>query len=447
MTKSKTSIRVLLTAASMAIASPGFAQARAQAQASEPNYEELEKFMEVYGRIKSAYVRPVTDQELVKGAIDGMLNALDPHSSYAEASDYNDLSDISTGNYGGLGLISTVENGVVRVVSPTEDTPAWRAGIKAGDYITRIGGDLAYGLTLEQAIDKMRGPPGTKVDLKIVRAGRDKPFVVTVERAVITANPVKWEVKDRVGIVNLNRFTGTSGDQVQNALSEIDKATGNKTIGYVLDLRSNGGGVLEEAVQVADLFLERGEIVSQRGRSTDSIERYYAKPGDVTRGKPVIVLVDSGSASASEIVAGALQEHRRGLVFGERSFGKGSVQSIYQLGARRALRLTTDLYYLPSGRSVQEGGIVPDILVPQLSDPDYFTRDQVRESDLRQHLIAEGVDDLALLEEDTAADPRFSANADELAKAGVKDFQLDYSVKALTRYDVAAAKLGQPAKA
>ena len=435
-------LRVLMVAAAaMAMAAP------AQAQSSEPNYEELEKFMEVYGRIKSAYVRQVTDKELVKGAIDGMLNALDPHSSYAETSDYDDLDIISTGNYGGLGLVSTVENGVVRVVSPTEDTPAWKAGIKAGDYITRIGGDLAYGLTLEQAVDKMRGPVGTKVDLKIVRAGRDKPFTVTLTRELITANPVKWEVKDRVGIINLNRFTGTSGDQVQNALAAIDKSTGGKTIGYVLDLRSNGGGVLDEAVQVVDLFLERGEIVSQRGKSPDSIQRYYAKPGDVTGGKPVIVLVDAGSASASEIVAGAIQEHRRGLVLGERSFGKGSVQSIYQLGARRALRLTTDLYYLPSGRSVQEGGIIPDIFVPQLSDPDYATRDQVRESDLRQHLIAEGVDDLALLEEDTAADPRFAASAADLAKVGIKDFQLDYSVKTLRRTDSASATGALPAKA
>ena len=444
MTNTRMTLRLsIIAAAAVAMAAPS----AAQAQGSQPNYEELEKFMEVYGRIKANYVRQVTDKELVKGAIDGMLNALDPHSSYAETSDYDDLEVISTGNYGGLGLVSTVENGVVRVVSATEDAPAWKAGIKSGDYITRIGGDLAYGLTLEQAVDKMRGPAGTKVDLKVVRPGLDKPFTVTVTRAVITASPVKWEVKDRVGIINLNRFTGTSGDQVHHALSEIDKATAGKTIGYVLDLRSNGGGVLDEAVAVADLFLERGEIVSQRGKSPDSIQRFYAKPGDVTGGKPVIVLVDAGSASASEIVAGAIQEHRRGLVLGERSFGKGSVQSIYQLGARRALRLTTDLYYLPSGRSVQEGGIIPDIVVPQLSDPDYATRDQVRETDLRQHLIAEGVDDLALLEEDSAADPRFAASAADLAKLGIKDFQLDYSVKTLKRTESAAAPATQPAKA
>ena len=443
MTKSRMTFVSLISAAASTLTLPSVTQA----QTNEPSYEELEKFMDVYGRIKANYVRQVTDKELVKGAIDGMLNALDPHSSYAEASDYDDLADISTGNYGGLGLISTVENGVVRVVSPTEDTPASRAGIKAGDYITRIGGDLAYGLTLQQAVDKMRGPPGTKVDLKIVREGREQPFTVTVTREVITASPVKWQVRDRIGVVDLNRFTGTSGEQVHDALAAIDKATGGKTAGYILDLRDNGGGVLEEAVAVADLFLERGEIVSQRGRSKDSIERYYAKPGDVTGGKPVIVLVDAGSASASEIVAGALQEQRRGLVLGERSFGKGSVQSIYQLGARRALRLTTDLYYLPSGRSVQEGGIIPDIVVPQLSDPDYATRDQIRESDLRQHLIAEGVDDLALLEEDTAADPRFAASAAELAKLGIKDFQLDYSVKTFKRTESAAVSASVPAKA
>jgi carboxyl-terminal processing protease len=410
--------------------------AAAQTQSSDVNYDELEAFMDVYARIKANYVKSVDDHTLMKGAIDGMLNALDPHSSYAEGADFDDLNTVSTGNYAGLGILTTIENGVIKVISPTEDTPAWRAGIKPGDYITKIGGELVYGLNSDQAVDKMRGPPGSKVDVTVLRPGSRKPFTVNLTRAIIDTKPVKWEVKDRVGVINLNRFTGNSAQLTHAAISEIDKATGGKTIGYVLDLRSNGGGVLDEAVGISDLFLERGEIVSRRGQSTDSVEHYFAKPGDVTGGRPLIVLIDAGSASASEIVAGALQEHGRALVLGERSFGKGSVQSIYQLGTRRALRLTTELYYLPSGRSVQEGGVSPDIIVPQLSDADRDPQSIVRESDLRQHLIAEGVQEDNLLQDDSS-DPRFTATVAELEKKGIKDFQLDYSVKTLTRIETA----------
>ena len=441
---SRPTLRIaLLAAASMMASAPAFAQAKAD----EPvNYQELENFMDIYGRIKANYVRKVNDHDLLKGAIDGMLASLDPHSAYAEGSDFDDLSLIETGNYGGLGLNSTIENGVVRVIAPTEDGPAWKAGIKPGDYLIRIGGDLTYGGTLEQAVDKMRGQPGTKVDVTVVRQGRPRPFTVTITRAVISAQPVKWNVRDGVGIVNLNRFTGQSGNLVAKALADIDKKTGGKTAGYILDMRSNGGGVVDEAVAIADLFLDHGEIVSQRGRDNRSIVRFYAKPGDVTGGKPLIVLVDAGSASASEIVAGALQDQRRGLVMGERSFGKGSVQSVYQIGARRALSLTTELYYLPSGRSVQEGGIIPDIIVPQLSDEDYASQNPVRESDLRKHLLAEGVEETAFLEEDVTADPRFTASAAELKQKGIDDFQLDYSVKTIKRIEMAAAT-ASPAKA
>jgi carboxyl-terminal processing protease len=364
------------------------------AAADTTNYQELEKFMSVYERVKANYVDPVDDHTLIKGAIDGMLAALDPHSSYVEASDFDQLKATTDGNYGGLGLTVSIEDGAVKVIAPTEDTPAWRAGIKAGDYITHINGELMYGLSLDEAVAKMKGDPGTKATLTIVRPGRDKPIDVSIVRERIELRPVKWEIKDGVGYINLNTFTGNVAEQTKAALVAIDKATGGHPLGYVVDLRDNPGGLLDQAVDVADDFLDSGEIVSQRGRSKDDIERYYARPGDMAHGLPVIVLTDAGTASASEIVAGALQDHRRAIVMGEKSFGKGSVQTVVQTGPDSALRLTTGRYYTPSGRSVQAGGIQPDIEVPQLSDPDYKYRKVVREADLRRHLLAQStVDD------------------------------------------------------
>ncbi len=403
------------------------------AAADTANYEELETFMSVYERVKANYVDPVDDHTLIKGAIDGMLAALDPHSSYAEASDFQTLRTTTDGNYGGLGLTVSTEDGAVKVISPTEDTPAWRAGIKAGDYITHINTELLYGLTLDEAVDKMRGAPGTGIKLTIVRPGRDKPFDVALVRERIQLRPVKWEIKDGVGIININTFAANTGDATKAALVAIDKATGGRPLGYVVDLRSNPGGLLDQAIEVSDAFLDHGEIVSQRGREKDDIERYYAKPGDMAHGLPVVVLVDAGSASAAEIVAGALQDQRRAIVMGERSFGKGSVQTVVQTGPQSALRLTTARYYTPSGKSVQAGGIDPDIIVPQLSDPDYKDRPRVREADLRRHLMSQAKADDKLLEHDDTTDPRFAATAEELEKKGVKDFQLDYAVKTLKR--------------
>jgi carboxyl-terminal processing protease len=407
--------------------------ASAFAAADTTNYQELEKFMSVYERVKANYVDPVDDHTLIKGAIDGMLAALDPHSSYVEASDFDQLKTTTDGNYGGLGLTVSIEDGAVKVVAPTEDTPAWRAGIKAGDYITHINGELVYGLSLDEAVAKMKGDPGTSVKLTLVRPGHDKPIELTVTRERIELRPVKWEIKDGIGYLNINTFTGNVADQTKSALLSIDKATGGHPLGYIVDLRSNPGGLLDQAVDVADDFLESGEIVSQRGRSKDDIERYYARAGDMAHGLPVIVLTDAGTASASEIVAGALQDHRRALVMGEKSFGKGSVQTVVQTGPDAALRLTTARYYTPSGRSVQAGGIDPDILVPQLSDPDYKDRRVVREVDLRRHLLAQAKVQDKLLENDATPDPRFSAKADELKKDGVKDFQLTYAISTLKR--------------
>src|SRR5215218_6392979 len=409
------------------------------AAADTTNYQELEKFMSVYERVKASYVDKVDDKTLIKGAIDGMLASLDPHSSYVEASDFDQLKTTTDGNYGGLGLSVSVEDGAVKVVTPTEDTPAWRAGIKAGDYITHINGELLYGLDVDEAVDKMRGPPGSAIKVTIVRPGRDKPFDVSMVRERIELRPVKWEIKDGIGIININTFSGNVADQTKAALVAIDQATGGHPLGYVIDLRSNPGGLLDQAVDISDAFLEGGEIVSQRGRDKDDIERYYARPGDMAHGLPVIVLVDAGTASASEIVAGALQDHRRAIVMGEKSFGKGSVQTVVQTGADSALRLTTARYFTPSGRSVQAGGIDPDILVPQLSDEDYKDRRVVREADLRRHLLAQAKVEDKLLEGDSTPDPRFSAKAEDLEKKGIKDFQLYYALNTLKRLAAPAA--------
>ena len=343
------------------------------------------------------------------------------------------------GNYGGLGLTVQMEDGAVKVVSPTEDTPAARAGIKSGDYITHLDGQLIYGATLDDSVDKMRGKPGTQVRLTIVRPGRDKPFDVTLTREIVQLKPVKWEVKGNVGVVNINAFNRQTGDALRSALLSIDKATGGDVLGYVVDLRSNPGGLLDQAIDVSDTFLERGEIVSQRGREKGDIERYYAKPGDLAHGLPIVVLVDAGSASAAEIVAGALQDQHRAIVMGERSFGKGSVQTLLPISDDTALRLTTARYYTPSGRSVQEGGIQPDLPVPQLTDPDYKSRPRLREADLRRHLINEAKVDDRILQDDDKTDPRFAATPDQLKKLGIADFQLDYAVKTIARLGAPAA--------
>ncbi len=404
-------------------------------------YREMEQFMSVFDRVRNDYVDDVDDADLIKGAINGMLASLDPHSSFLDARDFENLRTQTDGNYGGLGLSVTMEDGAVKVIAPFKDTPADKAGVKAGDYITHIDGGLIYGGTLDEAVKEMRGKPGTPIKLTIVRPGRDKPFDVSMNRAIIDLKPVTWEVKDNVGVISLNSFSADVGADVKAAIVGINKSLGKKPLGYILDMRSNPGGLLDEAVAVSDVFLSRGEIVSQRGRSKSDIERYFAKSGDATGGLPVIVLIDAGSASASEIVAGALQDHHRGLVMGERSFGKGSVQTLLPLSNTSALRLTTARYYTPSGKSVQEGGIEPDILVPQLSDPDYKIRPRFRESDLRRHLINEVKLKDDVLEEDTKEDPRFTETAEQLEKDGIKDFQMHYALQTIGRLGPEGMKL------
>ena len=420
------------------------AQSVQQQQAQADRFKELEEFLAVYRKVKLSYVDKVDDKQLMEGAIQGMLASLDPHSAFLDKSDFSSLQTQIDGEYGGLGLTVTLEDEAVKVIAPTKDTPADKAGIKSGDFITHLDGKLILGGTLDEAVEAMRGVPGTSIKLTIFRPGRDAPFDVTVTRAVIDLKPVRWEVKNRIGVISITGFSEQTGADVVAAVSGIKKSLGGNPLGYIIDLRSNPGGILDEAVSVSDAFLSSGEIVSERGRDKSDIQRWWAEravPGDVTGGAPIIVLVDAGSASASEIVAGALQDHHRGLVMGERSFGKGSVQSVLPLTRDTGLRLTVARYHLPSGRSVQEGGIKPDVRVPQLTDPDYKKRVSVRESDLRRHLVNELKDNSKDLEEDRIDDPRFAMTAEQLKAKGIDDFQLYYAMETLQRLGSKTMKL------
>jgi carboxyl-terminal processing protease len=418
------------------------------AQVDAGAVREISQFMTVFERVKAEYVDQVTDEQLVRGAIDGMLASLDPHSSYLDARGFRTLMTATDGNYGGLGLTVTMDDSAVKVIAATRGTPADRAGIKPGDFITHIDGRLFYGGTLDEAVDRMRGNPGTSVRLTIARPGRDRPFDVSITRAIIDIPAVRSEVRDGVGIITVSTFSRVTTESTARAMADIERQLGHPPLGYVLDLRSNPGGLLDQAVGLSDLFLERGEIVSQRGRRRTDIERYYARPGDAAHGVPIVVLVDAGTASASEIVAAALQDHRRAVVMGERTFGKGSVQTLLPLGdGSTALRLTTARYYTPSGRSVQEGWITPDVLVPQLTDPDYRLRaSRVRESDLRRHLVNETGVREELIQDDGRPDPRFAVTAEQLTARGVTDYQLDYAIRTLARLGPPPRVAGAPAR-
>jgi carboxyl-terminal processing protease len=437
----KKSVLFTAVAAMAAIVS---SSAVAQTAPKEDPLKEMDEFIAVYKRVKASYVDKIDDKQLMEGAIQGMLNTLDPHSAFLNKSDFQSLQTQIDGEYGGLGLSVTLEEGTVKVIAPTADTPADKAGMKSGDYITHLDGELIVGGTLDEAVNRMRGEPGTSIKLTVFRPGRDQPFDLVLTRAVIDLKPVRWEVKDKIGVITITGFSEETGEDVASAIKGIDKQLGAKPLGYIVDLRSNPGGILDEAVKVSDAFLSEGEIVSERGRNKVVVNRWFAEksfPGDLAAGKPVIVLVDAGSASASEIVAGALQDHHRALIMGERSFGKGSVQNVLPLSRDTGLRLTIARYHLPSGRSVQEGGIKPDISVPQISDPDYKKRTTMRESDLRRHLV----NDLAVedkeLESDMAEDPRFAMTIEQLEAKGIKDFQLHYAMETLERLGGKTMKL------
>ena len=397
------------------------------------------KVFAVYQRIQANYVEPVDHEVLERGMIDGMLSALDPHSGYLDGSDLQRLNTMIDGNYSGLGLSVVMEDGAVKVISPFKGSPADEMGIKAGDFITHLDGELIYGGDLDDAVARMRGKAGTSIQLTIFRPGRDEPFEVDVTRGVIELEPVTYKLEaGNIGLISVNEFSADVGADVFRAWTQLQEEATGRMNGLVLDLRSNPGGSLDEAVALSDLFLDEGRIVSQRGRARGETLLYDAETvfrGDMAEGVPIIVLIDAGSASASEIVAGALQDHRRALVMGERSFGKGSVQSLLPLGRTAALKLTTARYYTPNGKSVQEGGIKPDIAVPQISDPDFRLRAkyQTRESDLRGHLINElGIKDEAL-EEDKIDDPRFQLTSEQLEEQGIEDFQLHYALETLRR--------------
>ena len=399
---------------------------------------EFGKLVAVYQLVKQNYVENVDDDKLLKGAINGMLESLDPHSSFLDGASLQRLETMIDGNYSGLGLSVVMDDGAVKVVSPFRGSPAEQAGIKAGDFITHLDGKLYYGGDLDEAVAKMRGQPGTSIRLTIFRPGRDDPFDVTVSRGVIQLEPVTSKLDGNIGVITINEFSRNVGKDVNLAVADLKAKSGGKLSGLVLDMRSNPGGSLDEAIALSDLFLTSGDIVSQRGRIASENEYYRAESiykGDVAKGLPIVVLVDAGSASASEIVAGALQDQNRAVVMGERTFGKGSVQSMFTLDRGSAVKLTTARYFTPSGHSVQEGGIEPDIRVPQLSDPDARKRSEraLRESDLRGHLINEVNLEDKQLETDKQQDPRFKVTAEELKARGITDFQLHYAVDTLRR--------------
>ncbi|RVA73807.1 S41 family peptidase [Mesorhizobium sp. M7A.F.Ca.CA.001.11.2.1] len=374
------------SAMSLVYGAPGSA---ANAAGSE-TYKQLAIFGDIFERVRAQYVTPPDDKSLVENAINGMLASLDPHSSYMNAEQAQDMRVQTKGEFGGLGIEVTMENDLVQVITPIDDTPAAKAGVLAGDYIAKIDGEEVRGLTLNDAVDKMRGLVNTPIKLTILRQGADKPIELTVVRDIIKVKAVKFRVENDIGYMKITSFTEKTYDDLENAIDTIKKQIpDDKLKGYVLDLRLNPGGLLDQAVSVSDAFLNRGEIVSTRGRDPKDVTRFDAKPKQVDdiNGKPMIVLVNGGSASASEIVAGALQDLRRVTVVGTQSFGKGSVQTIIPLGENGALRLTTALYYTPSGKSIQGKGITPDIKVEQPLPPELQGRDLTRgESDLKGHI-------------------------------------------------------------
>jgi carboxyl-terminal processing protease len=370
--------------------------AAAKAAVNGDTYSQLNLLGDVFERIRTDYVETPNDAKLVEGAINGMVTSLDPHSRYMNEAAWHDMQETTQGEFGGLGIEVTMEDGLVKVVSPMDGTPAARAGILSGDLITSIDGDAVQGLSLEQAVNKMKGPVHTSTKLKIERKGADKPIDVSIEREIIQVKPVSFHTDGGdIGYIRISSFNEQTGDGLKNAIADISKQIPqDKLAGYVVDLRNNPGGLLDQAVTVAGTFMPRGEVVSTRGRTPEETQRYTAKGGDITKGKPLVVLINGGSASASEIVAGALHDHKRATLIGTRSFGKGSVQTIIPLGTGNgALALTTARYFTPSGRSIQAQGVSPDIEVLQEVPDDLKGRvDTKGEASMRGHLAAEGAE-------------------------------------------------------
>ncbi|EYR81977.1 MULTISPECIES: S41 family peptidase [unclassified Shinella] len=405
--------------------------------AGSSTYRELSIFGDVFERVRAQYVTPPKEDQLIENAINGMLTSLDPHSSYMNAKDAEDMRTQTRGEFGGLGIEVTMEDELVKVITPIDDTPAARAGVLAGDFISKIDGADVRGLKLEEAVEKMRGAVNTPIKLTLIRKGAEKPIELTIMRDIIAVKAVKSRVENDVGYLRVISFTEKTYDDLEAAIIKIkEEVPADKLKGYVLDLRLNPGGLLDQAINVSDAFLERGEVVSTRGRNEDETRRFNATPGDITDGKPVIVMVNGGSASASEIVAGALQDMRRATVLGTRSFGKGSVQTIIPMGDAGALRLTTALYYTPSGKSIQGTGITPDITVEQPLPPELQGKlESAGESNLRGHIQGQS---------ETEAGSGSSAYVPPEAK---DDLQLQYALELLRGQKTDKAFPANPEKA
>ena len=357
--------------------------------ANSETYRQLNLFGDVFERVRADYVEPTEDSELIDNAINGMLHSLDPHSSYLNPKRFRDMQVQTRGEFGGLGIEVTMENGLIKVVTPIDDTPAQRAGLLPNDLITHLDDTPIFGMSLSESVEKMRGPVDTPIRLTIVREGVSEPFEVSVTRDIITIRSVRFERDGDVGYIRITSFNEQTQSGLENAIKELTGLIGKDRVkGFILDLRNNPGGLLDQAISVTDAFLNKGEIVSTRGRRSEDTQRYNARNGDLVDGKPVIILLNGGSASASEIVAGALQDHQRATILGTRSFGKGSVQTIIPLGSDGAIRLTTARYFTPSGRSIQATGIDPDIEVSQEIDEEHQRR-ITGESALPGHLDAE----------------------------------------------------------
>lgn len=402
-----------------------------ETKAEEVNsYELLNLFGEVMERAKATYVEDVSDKKLIEAAINGMLTSLDPHSSYLDAKDFKYMNEQTSGKFGGLGIEITMEQGVVKIVSPIDDTPAFKAGLKPGDYITNIDGETIIGMTLNEAVDKMRGKPGTKVKLTIRRVN-EKPFDVTLKREEIKTQSVKSDIKDdSVLYIRIGSFSEDVDKDIKKAFEKAKKGRKEPLKGIVVDVRNNPGGLLDQAVAVSGLFLDQGEVVSTRARNEEDTIRYSAKGKDITGGMPVVVLINNGSASASEIVAGALQDHKRAVILGEKSFGKGSVQTVVPLGDYGAMRLTTARYYTPSGRSIQATGIEPDITVHPAKVEEFTNEYGFSEAEYTNALKNETINN----------DKKKKADGKEDEEDWRKDYQLSRAVdlvKALNVYTAA----------
>ena len=386
-------------------------------------YKQLDLFGDVLERVRADYVERPDDSMLINSAINGMLSALDPHSAYLNPKNFRDMQVQTKGEFGGLGIEVTMENGVVKVVSPIDDTPAAKAGLQSNDLITHLDSEQIVGLTLEQAVEKMRGPVNTPINLTIVRRGKDEPFDVKIVRDVIRINAVKARLEGDIVYVKISTFNEQTHANLVKQVDALKKQLGKAARGYVIDLRNNPGGLLDQAIAISDDFLEKGAIVLTKGRGLEETQRANARAGDLAEGKPIVVLINGGSASASEIVAGALQDHKRATVIGTRSFGKGSVQTIIPLGANGAIRLTTARYYTPSGRSIQAKGIEPDVIVEQELPPELQSKGPQRtpsEASLRGHLKNDNKD----ARENTGS-------SSYVPKEPEKDNQLQYALKML----------------